>query len=491
MSLGDACLDRLSCGEQLDMVVVSICDELYRGLWNGDRFIVKGLGSGVWSLFGYRLVGKSNGVGFLESTEHSAAIQKPELSREAFLNLKETCCGIGGISAGASFVGAKTIAFNDKSGVACQTIRLNGGVAVEGDVSCPEVRKAIALQEQHKPCMLVAGFPCNSYSPQGSQGGLQDPRGQVLLSVLRLAWQVQAAGLLLECVPEVQEHRQVMALLDSFACRMGMQMSHVVLDLGDQWVSRRCRWWCTMVPVGLPKLELVPWGQIRPKPVAGDEIQHWPAWPLSEEQALAWTQEEKAMYGDERFGNDPRRLNVCSQAPTALHSWGAALRPCPCGCRAKAFSLHTLLHRGLRGFGIFSEVLQGIRFPHPAEVGYLNTLPPDFQHVSEPRTALVMVGQLAAPLQALWLSSQIKAWAEKVFMGTSQVVPEQLLRDYKHMLRQKLSLNWPATVTAADQAQCLVEIAQGRGQAAIHSTGSFAAAGGRAASHFVEGGSAT
>ena len=353
MSFGDDSLDGLSCGDTVDVVVMAVCDELYKGLWHGDRFIVKGLGAGIWSLFGYRLTGKSEGIGYLESTEHSLSVQKQEIQLGAFLTLKETCSGLGGISAGAYYAGLRTTVFNDKAGIACQTISLNGGRVIEGDVSHRDIRQAISQQDPHGACLLTAGFPCNSYSPQGGQGGLRDPRGQVLLSVLRLAWQMQVAGLVLECVPEVQDHVGVGKLLEEFATRMGMQKCQIVIDLGEQWISKRCRWWCVMVPANLPLLELQPWGHVSPKPVIRDEVQSWPAWPLSQEQALAWTAEEQQMYEDTRFGTDPRRLDLHAQAPTALHSYGSAMRPCPCGCRTKGFAFHTLLHRGLRGFGIF------------------------------------------------------------------------------------------------------------------------------------------
>ena len=100
---------------------------------------------------------------------------------------------------------------------------------------------------------------------------------------------------------------------------------------------------------------------------------------------------------------------------TALHSWGAALRPCPCKCRTQAFSKTSLLSRGLRGVDVPSQVLESTRFPHPAEAGLLNSLPPAYKHLPDARAALCLVGQLAAPLQALWIAGQIQGWAAKIF----------------------------------------------------------------------------
>ena len=142
------------------------------------------------------------------------------------------------------------------------------------------------------------------------------------------------------------------------------------------------------------------------------------------------------MYQDPRFGSEPRYLDMKGQSPTALHSWGSALRPCPCKCRSSGFSLQTLEQRGLRGVGVFSQVLQDFRFPHPAEVGFLNTVPLDFVHLEDTRAALCLVGQVAAPLRALWVYAQVRQWAELTFTGSSQVDPSKLVQAFKQKLLQ-------------------------------------------------------
>ena len=74
-------------------------------------------------------------------------------------------------------------------------------------------------------------------------------------------------------------------------------------------------------------------------------IPSWPLWSAATEEELAWTAVEQDMLSDARLGTDERVLNVQGQAPTALHSWSVAPRPCPCDCRSTGFSLVTTTGR--------------------------------------------------------------------------------------------------------------------------------------------------
>ena len=80
-------------------------------------------------------------------------------------------------------------------------------------------------------------------------------------------------------------------------------------------------------------------------------------WDEEVELALAWTEEEQAAYTCADFGTEARRFDQAGKAPTALHSWGCALRACPCGCRSQGFCRDRLRRQGLRGVGVFSTVI--------------------------------------------------------------------------------------------------------------------------------------
>ena len=466
--LGDPAHRNLVPGSRLDVVLVHVKENIFRGLWHGDLYSCGSLGPGTWTLYGFILASVERNVGFLQSAEGSVAFQCVDRGASSFNTLVEVCSGIGGISIGASFIGFETLLSVDIAAIACETVRLNGGRALEGDLASREVQQQITTICHHRGFMLAAGFPCNSYSLQGARKGLADPRGQVLLHVLQTAWRNQVHGMILECVAEVQGFPEVQDLLRQFAGRMGFQTHQLVLELGDQWASRRRRWWCVMLPASLAPMSLPPWPTLAQKLVVADVIGEWPLWPHAEEQALAWTPWEVERYSDPAFGDDNRHLDLQSQAPTALHSWGSALRACPCGCRAHAFSDANLRANGLRGVGVFAAGLSGFRFPHASEVGLLNSLPASFRHLPDPRAALCLVGQLAAPLQALWVTSHIRVWSESAFGLPCHASPTALLDDFKAMLHASRQDLW---LTPALQASQTIDLQTEQGSSVLRVSG--------------------
>ena len=127
--------------------------------------------------------------------------------------------------------------------------------------------------------------------------------------------------------------------------------------------------------------------------------------------------------------------------PTALHSWGNALRGCPCKCRKGPFSWDRLRQQGLRGVGVFSDLDLAPRFLHPREAGYLNTLPPSFTHLPDMRAALCLIGQIAAPAQSLWLCALLRGWAAEI-AGIPCPSPLSLLQEYKRELQNQRDDLW-------------------------------------------------
>ena len=156
---------------------------------------------------------------------------------------------------------------------------------------------------------------------------------------------------------------------------------------------------------------MVEWPHLRPRPTVGDVLPELPVWPATAEQQLAWTSEELAKF-----------LNPEDTAPTALHSCGNSLGPCPCGCRQQELSEAKLLSGGLRGVGVMSAVLDAPRHLHPAEVALLNSLPLTFRLPLDLKAGLCLIGLISAPLQSLWIYAQVLSWAEFVHLGKGEVL---------------------------------------------------------------------
>ena len=380
---------------------------------------------GIWTLYDYVIQGMVDGMCQICEDQYSCAFPEPALNATGFKHAVDLCCGIGGMSVAAVRLGWQTKVFVDHSSLACQVVASNKGHVICGKVEDPLVQKQVHEAIAGLRPVVMAGFPCQPYSVLGSGKGLMDQRGQTLKSILRIAWLCRAGAVVLECVSEVAQYQDTMNLLNHFAETMHFQMHTVTLELADQWPARRRRWWCVMLPSGYD-FSLCNWSKDTRFTCIEDVLPTWPSWPLSEEQDL-----QKDKYSNPSFGSDPRRLDTRGLMPTALHSWGCALRPCPCGCRLHPFAEDRLRSQGLRGFGIWSSTLQDIRFAHPKEVGYLNTLPVSLVLPDPPRAALCLVGQLAAPMQALWVLAQVQCWAQTTFEGRALTVPANCIEELK------------------------------------------------------------
>ena len=257
-------------------------------LWTGELFVLPSfsLEYGVWSLINFRVLQIAENAVHLEATKDSQVFQRPMRTARGFRDLVEVCCGLGGIAVGAAAAGGHALLSVDRSALACATVLANQGCPLQGDISDPSVQAAICSQVGGREVVLTAGFPCQPYSIMGSQRGLKDARGLTLLSVLQVAWRLQANALLLACVAEVADHAATMQVLADFASKAGYRVATTVLDLAAQWPSRRRRWWAVLTPCELPPLHLRTWSTDPAFARIRQVISSWPSWPLLEEEDL-------------------------------------------------------------------------------------------------------------------------------------------------------------------------------------------------------------
>lgn len=168
-----------------------------------------------------------------------------------------------------------------------------------------------------------------------------------------------------------------------------------------------------------------------------------------------------SIYGNPAYGDDQRVLTSDSKAPTFLHSWAHVNRPCPCGCR-QAFSEARLRQGGARGFGLISSRTGRCRHLHPEEGALLCTVPPSYRFPMPPRSALCLLGQIAAPLQVLWLQAHILAGLQQHFWGWTcidpkicvKVLQDQLVAHSQHLwMTQRMFQHRSITLQLEDGEQ--------------------------------------
>eukprot|EP00438_Fugacium_kawagutii_P025923 Skav202342 [mRNA] locus=scaffold2638:36667:46016:- [translate_table: standard] len=356
--------------------------------------------------------------------------------------LVDLCSGLGGFALGSHRAGLPTGLFVERNPLACKALSDNFHVPIiQGDIEDIQTIKQAHRLRPAGRIQVVAGFPCQPYSLQGDGQGLKDSRGGTLFAILRGAWLLGAEALLLECVANVVHFADTQNLLDRCADEMQMRCERMVFDLGDQWPMSRKRFWCLMTPSTWPSdgKILVPWQKTSLFTTLGSIMPLDAIW--SDEQGLTWDEDEMLLYGDPQFGSDQRILGPFDKANTVLHSWGNVLRPCPCQCRG-ALSMQRLREGGARGFGLISASTGHPRHFHPAEAKLLCTVPQDFVFDMDDRAALCLLGQLAAPLQVLWIQIQFLQRIPNDGQVPTSFDPFNVILDYQRDLLRQVQACW-------------------------------------------------
>lgn len=110
--------------------------------------------------------------------------------------------GIGGICMGFKQAGFQIVWANEKDPAACRTYRYNFGndYLVEDDI-----RKVDKVSIPSAD-ILIAGFPCQSFSIGGKAKGFSDPRGQLFFEVIKVASILRPPVIFLENVENLINH---------------------------------------------------------------------------------------------------------------------------------------------------------------------------------------------------------------------------------------------------------------------------------------------
>lgn len=110
--------------------------------------------------------------------------------------------GIGGMDIAFQQAGFEVIWANEKDSQACITYRNNfsGNIIVESDI--------LTVNENEVPRadVLIAGFPCQSFSIMGYQRGFNDARGNLFFEIARIAENVKPKVIFLENVRNLIYH---------------------------------------------------------------------------------------------------------------------------------------------------------------------------------------------------------------------------------------------------------------------------------------------
>ena len=376
---------------------------------------------------------------------------RPLLLHDA-LRCVELCSGAGFMTTGVVPVGLEPILGVEQNESFRHLFGENhpeGTKFLVGDIGDPAIIKQ-ALESDCQGAVVFAGVSCQPYSQGGDKLSAQDPRSQSLPDALQFAWLIQAPAIVLECAPGALHDAYVQETIRVFAFEAGFVVRQRVLHLDRAWGAKRERWWAILTanplgPVDFDDLPLQPMFQSVASilPVLHEL-------PQQEFDELLLTLYELGKFQSYSRGLRTLFLDYSKHLPTALHAWGNQVYPCACGCRP-GFSEARMQCRGLFAVLIPTGQLvvhQGRQLPqcrhmHPSETALLCGANPDLNWGGKCRLGLAAVGQMASPIQALWVAAHLRRAIDRFVQQPTTIDPAQLIREWCSKLLDVRDRLWP------------------------------------------------
>ncbi|WP_120952298.1 DNA (cytosine-5-)-methyltransferase [Helicobacter sp. L8] len=143
--------------------------------------------------------------------------------------------GIGGFRLAFEQAGARCVFSSEINPLACQTYKANFKGSPAGDIT--------QIQATDIPTfdILCAGFPCQSFSIMGAQGGLEDDRGALFFEIVRILAHHKPLAFLLENVKQLCTHQQghtLKTILDTLTS-LGYSVRYGVLNALDFGIPQK------------------------------------------------------------------------------------------------------------------------------------------------------------------------------------------------------------------------------------------------------------
>ena len=113
------------------------------------------------------------------------------------------CSGIGGGRLGLEKAGMRCLGFSDTSRLAIRTYELMHNT--EDEVKLGNLKR-IKTEKMPSYDMLIAGFPCQTFSVIGRKDGFSDDRGQIIFHLSKILRETQPKCFLLENVKGLVTH---------------------------------------------------------------------------------------------------------------------------------------------------------------------------------------------------------------------------------------------------------------------------------------------
>ena len=350
-------------------------------------------------------------VPLVVSDKSSVILGHHKHSWDSLHSVVDLCAGFGGLAQGAEAAGFEiTVAVDQNPLMLGLHSKAHDAHCIQGDIGDRSVVQEV-WKHSRGASVVSSGFSCQPYSRLGDGKSGSDSRASCLTKTLNTAFYLNAAVIVLECVAPAAHDNFVQSELDRFCKISGFHLSQTELKLDHVWPCRRHRAWWVLTSPDIGKIPLQSWPVLSNLSQVHQIIPEIRLWDRGDEDQLALDDVELEAFGVNSNSHAKHLLNRQAVAPCALHAWGSQTRACPCGCRQSGFSCHRLESKGLHGCIVRSAILldgsTNLRHLHPNEAMALNTVDPVLDFGTNVRLTLSAVGQLACPIQSLWIFGAI------------------------------------------------------------------------------------
>ena len=385
-------------------------------------------------------------------TDQSAVIAHGLKPVAEMFRCVELCAGVACSSVGLAAAGFRPVCSVEWRAPLVDLHRRTypGMPVIHGDISNMSCIKEVA-QCVDPPFTLMTGFSCQPYSSGGAQGGSDDDRSGTVPATVKACFLLQCPVMLIENVPHARTNQFVRSCLQQLVDKLGYHLSEVCLKLEDNWCARRFRWWLVAVHPSFGPVTLHDWPK-NPSLNIRDVMPFIKPWPQDVLAELQLTDHEITKFTLDGSTLRKYHVQLDGKLPTSLHSCGSQADDCPCGCR-NAFSDHLIRQRGIYAQLLQIPVATGAavyRHLHPCELALLNGMPPPEAWMRSDRPSLRLclgaIGQLASPLQSVWVGSCIMQQLCQV-LDLPAVVPTEVFGDFKQRLLTCSRDMFPSLVT--------------------------------------------
>jgi len=416
----------------------------------GDlKFNYEGLLTGEFhsfTLFNVRL-SKQFPVPVVSATKDTMVLGHQVPTWDSLHSVIDLCSGFGGLAQGSTGAGFEVVtAVDQNEHMVSLHAKASEAVGICGDFGSQSVLMDI-WKVSRGAAVISSGFSCQPFSRLGDGRGELDTRANCLTKTLNAAIALHAYAVILESVAPAAQDQFVKAELLRFCRSTGFTCSQTELRLDHVWPCRRQRAWWILTAPEIGEIKLSPWKPLDNLWETQQIIPEIRLWDQNDEQQLSLDHQELEAFGVTNNTHAKHMLNAKGVAPCALHAWGSQLHACPCGCRKYGFSACRLESKGLHGCLVRSALWPDgntyLRHLHPNETMALNCMDPVLDFGENVKLTLSAAGQMACPIQALWVFSHLAARLDDMQQRPC-LTPDFQIQAYRSWMLLRCRQVWPS-----------------------------------------------